>query len=683
MIRLPFVLAVMALTLLTVVETSATADVASCNALLTSVNAPTLELILSKVEVLDPKIIAGAKTPVYQDFQNLNEIIVAIRASKKAATDAGKLIELEEAFNEIAQSVPDRPALVALRDAWKNGSHSDAAYLPTEYELKSEYQSLLWQLNRELPRDLKIRGVRPPYDTRLPGLVTQAKAQLIQQEKRFEPFFADSGFENLGKLKKALVAFDETAGKISHDLESENVELAMNRPENARWWTPRVGFQNQRITGNSRGSYAPDFRDMVEAKMTGRDLAQYKLTDNQFKPNYGYLRAKPQAEFHQSTAASQYGDDVYIFDKKKVSHRLTWTSGDSFGPAQYASEDVALKPKNWKGFFIPWKYRQLMVPDILESAEGLKSKFAAATPNLLGRNATHAPIAPTAPAYEGTLRAAPTAPIVPYPDTLVAPPYPPMAWPDYPVGITYPTYPTMPIPPMMPELKEGEKFEDALAAFNQSDGYKAWQAEQKRLTDDYEAKSAVWRSTGPMKKYTDDCAAASTESARINAEYAQSDAVKLYEKTRADILAEFQNGETWKAYQADLARYQVEASDYQKAVSEQFKKFTESEIYVQYKKDLETYEASKPAQYKKWVAQNQQYYPYISYRGTSLESFKGPQSHGYIELQYWGPLTLDDVKIFEFKKTPPTGEFLKELQKHGIFIRDGRVDPAVPWVPSP
>ncbi len=53
----------------------------------------------------------------------------------------------------------------------------------------------------------------------------------------------------------------------------------------------------------------------------------------------------------------------------------------------------------------------------------------------------------------------------------------------------------------------------------------------------------------------------------------------------------------------------------------------------------------------------------------------------YLELQYWGPLTLDDVAVFEFTSQPPQGDFLAALRRRGIRIRDGRHRPPVPWVP--
>lgn len=51
-------------------------------------------------------------------------------------------------------------------------------------------------------------------------------------------------------------------------------------------------------------------------------------------------------------------------------------------------------------------------------------------------------------------------------------------------------------------------------------------------------------------------------------------------------------------------------------------------------------------------------------------------NHGYIELQFWGKVTLDDVESFIFAGTPPSGRFLKELRKRGVRIyhNDGKRD---------
>jgi hypothetical protein len=48
------------------------------------------------------------------------------------------------------------------------------------------------------------------------------------------------------------------------------------------------------------------------------------------------------------------------------------------------------------------------------------------------------------------------------------------------------------------------------------------------------------------------------------------------------------------------------------------------------------------------------------------------QQREYVELQFWGPIDLDNVKSFVFKIKPPEGIFLEELMKRHIIIYDGR-----------
>ena len=54
----------------------------------------------------------------------------------------------------------------------------------------------------------------------------------------------------------------------------------------------------------------------------------------------------------------------------------------------------------------------------------------------------------------------------------------------------------------------------------------------------------------------------------------------------------------------------------------------------------------------------------------------------YWEVQIYGPLRLRDVEIFEFRQNPPSGEFLRELMRNKISIRDARKQPATVWKPS-
>ncbi len=53
----------------------------------------------------------------------------------------------------------------------------------------------------------------------------------------------------------------------------------------------------------------------------------------------------------------------------------------------------------------------------------------------------------------------------------------------------------------------------------------------------------------------------------------------------------------------------------------------------------------------------------------------------YIEMQFFGPITLDHVEAFEFSTTPPSGDFLQELLRRKIEIRKVTGNKALPWSP--
>jgi hypothetical protein len=699
--------------------------------------------IYPQIKAIPIPLIQGKQTPGWNDFDYLNKIIDGVKKGKKSAADSGKLDQIKATLAQIQKSIPDDPALVTLRDANKDRPEATTppAYMPTEYELKREYQHVLWELNRELPENLKIKTVHIPYDTRKPALIVQAKAMLVNQEKRFDAFFSDTGFSNLDAAKTAISNYDDTAKSLLQAMDTDDVEVAMNRPENARWWVPRVGFENQRTTGSSKGSMNPSFRNQVEAKLTGTDLSTYTATDDQFKPNYGYLKPKPQANLHQDMTATRYGSDVYIFKKDHVADRLTWTAGDSFGVTGYASADPSQLPQNWRGFFVPWKDRALIIPDVLSSIETQQSGFLALPPQPKPQNQSFDTVAMNAALAK--LPPVPTAPPAPplltYPPLPTQPPQPQLSYSrvnppagapmkqsvrmpnGYPVqaSIPLPVAPPPPSPlrvPFLPPLKSGQLFADALTAYQQSDGYKEAQTKQTQQQADYQKAMHDYQSSDAHKKYLADVVASQDEFIEKLKEFQSSD---VYKKYLADVAAadaeyekklkDYQNSDAYKNYQAnqdidqakmvayqqsdaykqwlkDYATYQTQIQTVQTNYAAATKIYQATPEYQAYLKALNDYNALKakiatPNDQVQWSNYNMSIDPYFSFQGTSLEPFRGIRSFGYIELQYWGPLNLDDVQTFEFRGSPPSGDFLKELQKRGITIRDGRNDPAVNWTP--
>jgi len=69
--------------------------------------------------------------------------------------------------------------------------------------------------------------------------------------------------------------------------------------------------------------------------------------------------------------------------------------------------------------------------------------------------------------------------------------------------------------------------------------------------------------------------------------------------------------------------------------------------------------------------------------GDGLKRFErnNSRSNAYVEMQYWGPVTLSEVVAFIFTQNPPTGEFLAALQKRNIKIYQQVNNKYVPWNP--
>ncbi len=545
-----------------------------------------IDEVFDFVRSLDPELISFERIPTWKDFDEIEKNLEKLKALKKDLTERGELEQVTFMAKEVATEVKDDAKIKAILTQAK-ASPPPSTYLPTQYELSRLYEKLLYSFNKELPSELRLPIKRLPYDQRHDQLLTQAYSLLKNQELRFNAQFSNTGFKSLVQYKNAINQFKETKN-LYKLIDEEKVEFAMNRPENARWWVHRVGFQNQRTSGTSGGTMDPDFRDHIEAALTGNNYSTYSKFDNELKPQYGYLKPVGSSTLKQSESASSYGDDTYIFKKSRVRDRLTWTSGDSFGTADFLEDvhnETAL-PKAWKGYFIPWADRDLMVVDLLpkyKEGTGFSADYESpdfsADPEFLKLTQ---PVQPTYP--------------VPPPEA----PLPPIG----PIAPPYPEYPA--------KAKDPE-------------------AEWKRLADVY------------------------TKSAE-------------YLKYEKDLEA-FDTSEAYLKYLSDFDLYIK--SDAYHAYTVETDKYTKTPEYLKYMEDSEKYSAEVAKITERLAAQK--------FKGTPLENFTRLRANGYIELQYFGPVTLDDVEIFEFKKTPPSGEFLNELKKRGILIRDGRKTPATLW----
>jgi hypothetical protein len=658
---------------------SGLADPSICDLALQKVSTD-LSSALDLARQINPAVVRGDQVPDFRDLELLRNVIEKVKAGKKTALDEGKAAELETDLQLIADSVDNDPALSALRDASRDAHPSDQ-YKPGEYALKREYQHVLSELNRELPPSLKIPGVHIPYDARIPALLNQARTLVHAQEARFEPYISDTGFANLGEVRKALENYDETGKKLAQMLENEDVDFVMNRSEGSRWWIPRVGFQNQRITGSSGGTYNPSFRDRVEARMMGQLVSAYKTTDGQLKPVYGYLRAKPQAGFLENPVASHYGTDLYIFKKSRLHDRTTFTAGDSFQPFEYSPKNPNQPAQSWRGFFIPWNDRILIGPDVLGPMEDQHIAFIPGSPEMKGHPIE--PIPPAGAPIEPKTFHTPAPPTPTFPDGLVPPQEP--VFDAYPKMPAKPVHPTLPAEPLMAPLKPGQSFDEAKEAYDNLDEVKQVRAETARLKEQYDQQTAAYNSSPEVLAYQQELARIKEAGAKKLEAYQATPAYKAYQQAVTDVTTKFQQSDQYRDYQAALAKSQADweaaKGNYQAALQ----RYQTSSEYQAYQGKLQEYQTAKTAfeatDAFKWFSFNRDRDAFFGYRETSLAPFKAPEMTNYVELQFWGPVSLDDVEAFEFRVNPPEGDFLKELQRRGIKILDGRQDPPVEWNP--
>jgi hypothetical protein len=151
---------------------------------------------------------------------------------------------------------------------------------------------------------------------------------------------------------------------------------------------------------------------------------------------------------------------------------------------------------------------------------------------------------------------------------------------------------------------------------------------------------------------------------------APSTAQEAFRKWQDDFKAAM-TGPEYKKYEAELSAYHQTELQAWKASKDAFDKamsdFYNSDSYKAWKESSENYDKTVRA------------LTVDRFKGTPLEPFKFHDADRYVELHFFGPLTLDDVEVFEFRKNPPTGEFLEDLKKRKIKIRDGRKEPAADW----
>ena len=509
----------------------------------------------------------------------------------------------------------------------------------------------LGALNADAGAGCIVDGLQSSYRQRPVSssqLVSQAKQLVLRQEARFQRYFEDTGFADQAAFDDAVRVYSEPAAMLADWLQNEkHIEFATNVPESARSAISGKGFRNLRATdGPVANAEEIELRDLVEAVKSGYSPREYKTFDADLKPSYGYLKPGPDSGLIPSQLASHYGDDTYIFKKGRVRDRLTWTAGDSFGPARYANGKT--QPENWRDFFVPWKNRTLMIPDILDAVSLQKTGFSAEFVN-----GTGAPMPPPRP----LLSFEPKAP----PKSRLPSPVPPPV-PDYPLPPPMPIFPDKPQLPKGPVRLPGESTSSYLKRYAQTAEYQKFKAE---MTDIAKVTSQTLQKHQSSKRYQEYLKRVKA----VDQRYQETDAYEAFLKSKNEYLRARQKAEDAYRESKEFKSYLSELNSWKEEAAKLQRKYESSDEYRAYEKILKAYDESEE---KKLYMEISAFAPKPDWLGTSIGSLRGPHTSGYIELQYWGPLNLDDVEIFEFRKTPPSGEFLEELRRRGIQIRDGR-----------
>ncbi len=186
--------------------------------------------------------------------------------------------------------------------------------------------------------------------------ILQAEKILTDLNKDYAKDFSEhSGYKSLEEYTKFVKNFDHTSNQIV-DLMQDHVLVAMHRPESARFWIPLTGFQNQRVTGSSKGALSTGRRNQAESNLLLVNQLEYEKNSVRLMPKYAeVIVGREVTDIKNGSDASHYGSDLWIIKKSVIEKRATWTPTDSLGPGRSVAN-------NKVDGFIPWSFRSLATP---------------------------------------------------------------------------------------------------------------------------------------------------------------------------------------------------------------------------------------------------------------------------------------------------------------------------------
>lgn len=308
----------------------------------------------------------GKRPPTWDDFERLRLLkshwIEGMTTAKRNSQDGA------DGFQQRL-----REALFVYQDRHVFQNFSPENFLrwtSTDKDLLNAFAKELIALNQLLPKALRNSSLSLPTASEHAALIKDATAVVHQTQELTDQLFSTSGYSDLATLKKTIEekGNDDLKNMLTK-FENEDFEFAIARPENARWWIPRVGFHNQHVTGSSRGYRGTNGRNAVEATRLSVTTAEYENQDNNLKPKYGYLRAKIGDRL--TSPYVHYGTDFFLLKKENLRERTTWTAGDSLNPASSFAPQwtrgISTTPQNWDHLFTPWSHRTLLAPFMTSS----------------------------------------------------------------------------------------------------------------------------------------------------------------------------------------------------------------------------------------------------------------------------------------------------------------------------
>jgi hypothetical protein len=192
--------------------------------------------------------------------------------------------------------------------------------------------------------------------------IKSAEDYLKKMNADFEKDFALTGHQNLEAYRQFVENVDPESKKLLSDIQN-HLFVTIQRPESARFWVPLTGFQNQRTTGGSQGSYAPQLRDSSET--TYLNMEKYDETSARFKVKNSAMNinSKESGLTRPMGDLYHYGTDHWIIKKNVLEKRATWIILNSLEATRYIT-DIPIEKRTVLNRAIPWKYHELILPYI-------------------------------------------------------------------------------------------------------------------------------------------------------------------------------------------------------------------------------------------------------------------------------------------------------------------------------